>query len=376
LFIGIVLPGFLVNEEDSIFHKSVVVCGSSPSLGNWDCHQAPRLKAAPAGSFNAVSTENGREFLPKSMDPFAFRYACVPFNSLQPVSYKYVLMSASSVHTNASAQWEGSGPEHNRELDFSKIQPITREDAEKFAHLKNLDVPDNDLPFGFIPVVHWNDLQERSSESYHSSVFAAKVLQSKSFYATQVTDQLWVGSCPRRIEHVSGALRQIGVTVVLNLQELADIKKHCPIETTNDENNASLLLEQIYQASDIQMVFLPTRDMSPSPKRHSMVPSALILASLINNGHIVYVHCNCGIGRAIGAVCSYLVCSQKWTPEASNFYINMIRPISYCDVEGLTIAQNCYVGKFGERSLKKGKRDIEMTPPEVRRHQKPEDTRL
>ena len=79
-----------------------------------------------------------------------------------------------------------------------------------------------------------------------------------------------------------------------------------------------------------------------------MVPAALIISTLLDNGHTVFVHCNCGIGRAVGAICSHLVCNRKWYPEFTMFYLNMVRPVSYCDLEGLAMAKISWEYKFGK----------------------------
>lgn len=343
LLIGVVIPDTIFTSD-----KSVLVCGSTPCLGQWKVDQAPKMKALPK-SLDSISTENGTDFLLKCYDPFLFRYACITFGSFQTISYKFILSSPSSV------QWEGSGSKHNRKVDLSQLELISRAETQKYPFLTRLDIPDNGLPLAILPVVGWNDVQENKAEAAHTATFATNVLKAKSaFYATKVTDRLWIGSCPRRVEHISGALKRMGITIVLNLQELIDISKNCPIPHTKPKEEASLELERIYEANNIQMIFLPTVDMATGPKRHSMVPAALILSSLLDNGHVVYVHCNCGIGRAVGAVCSYLVCCLGWTPEATNFFINMIRPISYCkDLEGLAIAQKSFKSKFGQDQNKR-----------------------
>jgi len=102
------------------------------------------------------------------------------------------------------------------------------------------------------------------------------------------------------------------------------------------------------------MISLPTRDLSQAPKRQAMLPAALILRELIQNGHKVYVHCNCGIGRAVAAVQAYLVCFEDWLPELATFYMSAIRPISYSDLDGLRLVKTNFARKFPEK-----KRQIE-----------------
>lgn len=79
-----------------------------------------------------------------------------------------------------------------------------------------------------------------------------------------------------------------------------------------------------------------------------MVPSALLLRALLENKHKVYVHCNCGIGRAIAAITAYLVCVCGWTPETTEYFVGSKRPVSFFDKEGLYLAKNRFDSAFGK----------------------------
>jgi hypothetical protein len=55
-----------------------------------------------------------------------------------------------------------------------------------------------------------------------------------------------------------------------------------------------------------------------------------------------------GIGRAVSAVASYLVCAKNWSPETTQYFVGAKRPISFFDKEGLYLAKLKYDTSFGK----------------------------
>lgn len=79
-----------------------------------------------------------------------------------------------------------------------------------------------------------------------------------------------------------------------------------------------------------------------------MAPAAFLIHGLLANNQRVYVHCNCGIGRAIAAVTAYFVCVLRWTPETTEYYVGSKRPIAYFDKDGLYLARQSFDAAFGK----------------------------
>jgi len=67
----------------------------------------------------------------------------------------------------------------------------------------------------------------------------------------------------------------------------------------------------------------------------------------MKNGHVVYVHCNCGIGRAVAAAAGYFVAVENWVPEITALYMTYLRPVSYVDMDALCTIPNDFAKKFG-----------------------------
>merc|ERR1711879_1014797 len=76
--------------------------------------------------------------------------------------------------------------------------------------------------------------------------------------------------------------------------------------------------------------------------RSAMLPHAsYVLAGLIKNGKVVYVHCNAGVGRSVAAVCGYLMyCVGLSFPQVQH-------TVAYFDKEALLAAEPRYKAMFG-----------------------------
>jgi len=260
------------------------------------------------------------------------------------VQYKFVSVSANGL------RWEGQGPEHNRRLEWKKSLDITSQvDLLKTQFLLPL-LPQKETRL-VCPVVHWNDMQHQDTERDHTSDFARTINHKAAIYCTKIGDkdgQIWVGSCPRRPEHIKLLREKLGITAVVNLQEIEDIHRNCEgLIPKHCGYEAIDLLETLYSQHKIKLVFLPTKDMVASTKRMMMTTAALVIASLLRKGHVVYVHCNCGIGRAIAAVAAYFVCVKKWAPEVISLYMSMLRPICYFDMKAVRQVPGDFAEKYG-----------------------------
>jgi len=121
----------------------------------------------------------------------------------------------------------------------------------------------------------------------------------------RVNDKLYVGSCPRTLAHIEKELGQeLGVTAVVNLQVVKDIERHCKkilgddhVPAVNNEYDLRSvdILSKAYEKAGILFLWIPITDFS-STGRELMSPQAtLVLKTLLEKGHRVYVHCNAGM---------------------------------------------------------------------------------
>lgn len=202
------------------------------------------------------------------------------------------------------------------------------------------------------------------------------MISASLFTAPRVLPRVWLGSCPRRKEHVTVKMKhELGVTAVMNFQTDWDVvnnSRGCrqnPADAMTPETMARL-----YKDCGLVYVWIPTPDMStegeestetqhennPNIKylsvllsscagRVRMLPQAVfLLHGLLENGHTVYVHCNAGVGRSTAAVCGLLMYVLGWSLRKVQYFVTARRPAVYIDEEALVRAQADFIQKFGQ----------------------------
>ena len=138
----------------------------------------------------------------------------------------------------------------------------------------------------------------------YTGEFYKEVVAHQIIHCGRVNDSLYVGSCPRSLEHISTDMgKRLGITAVINLQELIDMKEHCQDIIKNGSTqpskhqtdlNTILAVRAAYEQANILLIWMPIRDYS-SVGRELMSPQAtVVLKALLDKGHRVYVHCSAG----------------------------------------------------------------------------------
>jgi len=131
------------------------------------------------------------------------------------------------------------------------------------------------------------------------------MVADKIMHYDRVNDKLYVGSCPRTLKHIENDLgKELGITAILNLQVVKDIERNCQAilgdrhvpEPNNEYDLGSVdILRKTYEQAGILFLWVPITDFS-STGRELMSPQAtLVLKTLLEKGHKVYVHCNAGM---------------------------------------------------------------------------------
>ncbi|XP_029109446.1 laforin isoform X3 [Scleropages formosus] len=200
------------------------------------------------------------------------------------------------------------------------------------------------------PIGHWIEAGGHTDEMRHTTDFYFGVAGHQAMHFSRILPQLWLGSCPRQLEHVTVKMKhELGVTAVLNFQTEWDVVNNCQgcrrsavQEVTPDT------MEQLYGDCGLVFVWIPTPDMS-TPGRVRMLPQAVfLLHGLLANGHTVYVHCNAGVGRAASAVCGLLMYVLGWSLRKVQYYVTARRAAVYIDEEALVRARGDFLRKFGK----------------------------
>ena len=123
----------------------------------------------------------------------------------------------------------------------------------------------------------------------------------------QVNEQLYVGSCPRQLSHIANDMqKELGITAVINLQVTKDIERNCleiigpdTVKADRDENNldAADALRRTYEERNMLFIWMPITDFSSTGRELMSPQAALVLKTMLDKGHRIYVHCNAGTSR-------------------------------------------------------------------------------
>uniref|UniRef100_A0AAJ7SK25 Laforin n=1 Tax=Petromyzon marinus TaxID=7757 RepID=A0AAJ7SK25_PETMA len=341
-------------------------CGSRAELGAWDPRGAAPLAAASthgdASSLEPSFFWGDVEMDEEEGEEEEEREEGVERKTPLEFSYKFIKTEESAP---GRVVWEGCGPAHNR-------QSL---DAEELAEA---------LVDGVVclPIGHWIEEGGHTDEWRHTTAFYRHIAERHSMHYSRVLPRLWLGSCPRVPAHVSVTLRSaLGATALVNLQTAGDVEANwgacapegagdveanwgacapegagdveanwgaCAPEGAGDGGTAAPRhLQELCRREGIAYVWLPTADMSTEDRTQVLPQAAWILHGLLAGGHVVYVHCNAGVGRAAAAVAGYLCHVLGWTPRRAHYHLAARRPAVYLDNEALARAAPDFRRKFG-----------------------------
>ncbi|XP_042359023.1 laforin isoform X1 [Plectropomus leopardus] len=170
------------------------------------------------------------------------------------------------------------------------------------------------------------------------------------FITTRVLPRVWLGSCPRQVEHVTIKMKhELGITAVMNFQTEWDVVNNSSGCRRNlGEAMTTETMMHLYKDCGLVYVWLPTPDMSTEGRIRMLPQAVYLLHGLLENGHTVYVHCNAGVGRSTAAVCGLLMYILGWSLRKVQYFITARRPAVYIDEEALVQAQADFTQKFGQ----------------------------
>ncbi|XP_061563150.1 laforin [Cololabis saira] len=300
--------GVIVTPECS--DEEVLVLGSREEMGHWDPSRAVRMKAS--------------QTLPSPEEPCLYT---VDVQLAEP--YTDTLWFKFIKRARGNSIWEGSGPSHDRCCSYDDRNVVDG----VYCH----------------PIGHWIEQTGHTDEMRHTTNFYFRVAGQKAIHFSRVLPRVWLGSCPRQVEHVSIKMkRELGITAVMNFQTDWDVVNNShgcrrnPEETMTPET-----MMQLYKDSGLVYVWMPTPDMSTEGRIRMLPQAVFLLHGLLTNGHSVYVHCNAGVGRSTAAVCGLLMFVFGWSLRKVQYFVTARRPAVYIDEEALVRAQPDFIQKFG-----------------------------
>ncbi len=135
----------------------------------------------------------------------------------------------------------------------------------------------------------------------------------------QILPNLYVGIDPQDLEDIQELRDRCRVTAVLNLQ-------------TDEDLRARGLdwpaLEAAYELEGIEIYRVPMRDFDYDHQREQLPEAVKMLAKLLAEGHITYLHCNAGVGRSPLVAMAYLSWCCHLSHKEAIAYVQERRPCS------------------------------------------------
>ncbi|XP_040016086.2 laforin [Gasterosteus aculeatus] len=302
--------GVILTPESS--DVRVYVLGSRREMGEWDPRAAVQMRAA--------------------QDPLLSTHEpCLWIGDVELAEpCKDTLWFKFVQRVRGSCILEGSGPSHDRCCSYDESNVVDG----VYCH----------------PIGHWIEETGHTDEMKHTANFYFTVSGQKAIHFSRVLPRVWLGSCPRQVEHVTIKMKHdLGVTAVMNFQTECDVVNNSDGCRRNfGEAMTPETMMHLYKDCGLLYVWMPTPDMS-SEGRVRMLPQAVfLLHGLLENGHTVYVHCNAGVGRSTAAVCGLLVYVLGWSLRKAQYFVAARRPAVYIDEEALVQAQADFTQKFGQ----------------------------
>ncbi|MFO7905052.1 MAG: dual specificity protein phosphatase family protein [Planctomycetota bacterium] len=127
----------------------------------------------------------------------------------------------------------------------------------------------------------------------------------------KILANLFVGSHPESSDDIDG-LKEIDITAVLNLQTDDDfwyLGINWPAQRAR------------YFARQIEVRRVPIQDFDDDALREKLPGAVRELDGLLEDGHVVYVHCSAGINRSPSVVIGYLHWVRNWSLEDADLYV-------------------------------------------------------
>lgn len=284
----------------------LAVIGGCLELGDWAIERAPKLQC-----------RLGETRLQSEPD---FHWVDVPFKDLPAdgsVEYKFVELDGAKV------KWEDLGsPKQNRRLEL---------DSERAGDV------------ALLPVVRF--AEGNGGESDHTGRFYQGVKDRGEISVRRVLSQLFVGSCPRQKEHIDYLKSSLGVTVVVNFQTEEDCKRNCVAGIGMEEDAHAV--SRLYASLGMEYIWLPTFDMSTDGRAQMLPQASFLFLSLLRRGHVIYSHCNAGVGRSVAAACGCLHFGLGLSARQMQHVVAASRPVAFFDFKALERARPHYEAMFG-----------------------------
>ncbi|XP_061480034.1 laforin isoform X2 [Rhineura floridana] len=276
---GVIVPARLAEGGTAL-----CVSGSRPELGQWNPKQALAMK--PARPLAPLPAQEPVLWLAEVALP--------EDEAADTFWYKFLRR-----HEAGDAVWEGNGPHHDR---CSVYNPSNLVDGVYC-----------------LPIGHWIEVSGHTDEMKHTTDFYFNIAGHQAIHYSRILPNLWLGSCPRQVEHVTVKLKhELGITAVMNFQTEWDVVQNSWGCNRYPEPMSPEVLMKLYKEEGLAYVWMPTPDMSTE-----------------------------GVGRSTATICGWLKYVLGWNLRKVQYFVASRRAAVYIDEEALVRAEEDFFQKFG-----------------------------
>ncbi|XP_043830471.1 laforin-like isoform X2 [Dromiciops gliroides] len=224
---------------------------------------------------------------------------------------------------------EGNGPHHDRHSTYTESNMVEG--------------------MYCLPIGYWLEATGHTNEVKHRNDFGCNIAGHQTMHFSQILPNLWLGSCPRQLEHVTIKMKhELRVTAVMNFQTEGDIIQNSSGCNRYPEPMSPDTMIRLYREEGIDYEWLPTADLSTEGTVQMLPRAVSLLHCLLQKGHTVYIHCNAGIGTSPAVVCGWLKYVMGWNLRKVQYFLMVKRPAVYIDEEALSRAEEDFYQRFGK----------------------------
>jgi protein-tyrosine phosphatase len=113
----------------------------------------------------------------------------------------------------------------------------------------------------------------------------------------RIISNLYVGTYPQDLKDIQELKERLRVTAVLNLQTDEDLRQR-GIDWA--------AMEALYKKLGMEVHRVPMRDFDYDDQKERLPQAVHTLSKLLASNHIIYLHCNAGVGRSPLVAMAYL----------------------------------------------------------------------
>lgn len=323
----------------------IAVCGSIPSLGSWKTPipmspiQIPQDQHHPSMWTTIVDIPE-TTFRYKSSFEYKFiRWTAGMLNVMESnvdsgneLEFPEPILVCEEDSYPTDLVWEGYGGSQNRLVVFEDTLPCST------THVYDPSL--NITPDGIysLPVALFREPLDEVSEASHTTHYYRYLKGRGEIHFNKILDRIYVGTCPRKKEHIAELVQKHNVTDFVNLQAAEDIaENYCDVQGTPHSSRSISKVYDIFDSFNVRYTWIPTTDMCSSSRARTLAQSAFLLAGLLQRPDCtgVYIHCNAGVGRSVACIAGYMHCCLNVPIRLTNLLISARRPVAYFDEPAL-----------------------------------------